>query len=451
MGRRRTCNSPRRMPAAPDATAEHIKDVNTRYHDVAAESYDSKWGIDFGEIGQEQVRGKMRKALGTEPRRRSATRSRSAPAPATSRSTCCSGGAIGNATATDISPGMLDALQRERRAARARGRDASRPRPRRLPFDDESFDLVFGHAVLHHIPDLAGRRASSCACCGRAGRSSSAASPRATAIVSRRCRSGSGAGRAAVAHALRRRQAERRRRRRRPSETTTTRSRARSTCTPSIPPRSARFVAARRLRRVRVSGEELLANISAGACAPWRRSAEPDERPDRLAQVRLPLLHRACRRSTRAAARAAPAAAALLQPGDQRPQAGASGARVSPGCGRRSSRNPCARLPGEVRSHKRWAKMRGTFSPTCVENIPCVPSRPTRRAQRPRASLRHPLQPTPSLPESRSTHRPPGTPGAVTARPATPGRHARPPASPGPRAFSGSVVDQENRPRRRRG
>jgi SAM-dependent methyltransferase len=23
-----------------------------------------------------------------------------------------------------------------------------------LPFDDESFDLVFGHAVLHHLPDL---------------------------------------------------------------------------------------------------------------------------------------------------------------------------------------------------------------------------------------------------------------------------------------------------------
>ena len=24
-----------------------------------------------------------------------------------------------------------------------------------LPFDDGSFDLVFGHAVLHHLPDLA--------------------------------------------------------------------------------------------------------------------------------------------------------------------------------------------------------------------------------------------------------------------------------------------------------
>ena len=23
-----------------------------------------------------------------------------------------------------------------------------------LPFDDESFDLVLGHAVLHHLPDL---------------------------------------------------------------------------------------------------------------------------------------------------------------------------------------------------------------------------------------------------------------------------------------------------------
>ncbi len=25
-----------------------------------------------------------------------------------------------------------------------------------LPFEDDSFDLVFGHAVLHHLPDLAG-------------------------------------------------------------------------------------------------------------------------------------------------------------------------------------------------------------------------------------------------------------------------------------------------------
>ena len=43
-------------------------DVNVRYHDVAARDYDSKWGIDFGEEAAAQVLGKMRKALGSEPR-----------------------------------------------------------------------------------------------------------------------------------------------------------------------------------------------------------------------------------------------------------------------------------------------------------------------------------------------------------------------------------------------
>jgi hypothetical protein len=27
-------------------SAEEIRDVNTRYHDVAADHYDAKWGID---------------------------------------------------------------------------------------------------------------------------------------------------------------------------------------------------------------------------------------------------------------------------------------------------------------------------------------------------------------------------------------------------------------------
>ena len=48
------------------ARADEIRDVNTRYHDVAASSYDSKWGIDFGEVGQAQVLGKLRKVLGAE-------------------------------------------------------------------------------------------------------------------------------------------------------------------------------------------------------------------------------------------------------------------------------------------------------------------------------------------------------------------------------------------------
>ena len=67
------------------ATAEEIRDVNTRYHDGAAAGYDAKWGIDFGEIGQNQVLGKLRKLLPGDAGPGSTARSRSAPAPATSR------------------------------------------------------------------------------------------------------------------------------------------------------------------------------------------------------------------------------------------------------------------------------------------------------------------------------------------------------------------------------
>ena len=55
----------------PALSAEEIRDVNTRYHDVAADHYDAKWGIDFGDLGQAQVLAKVRKALGATPRRRS--------------------------------------------------------------------------------------------------------------------------------------------------------------------------------------------------------------------------------------------------------------------------------------------------------------------------------------------------------------------------------------------
>ncbi len=51
----------------PTLTAEEIRDANTRYHDVAADHYDSKWGIDFAELGLSQVSAKVRKALGREP------------------------------------------------------------------------------------------------------------------------------------------------------------------------------------------------------------------------------------------------------------------------------------------------------------------------------------------------------------------------------------------------
>ena len=140
------------MPAAPDATAEEIRDVNTRYHDLAAESYDAKWGIDFGATGQEQVAAKMRKALGGEPGPWEHALEIGAGTGYFSLN-LMSQGRIERLTATDIAPGMLAALEAnaERLGLEV---DAVETDAESLPFPDETFDLVLGHAVLHHIPDL---------------------------------------------------------------------------------------------------------------------------------------------------------------------------------------------------------------------------------------------------------------------------------------------------------
>ncbi|MBI5104577.1 MAG: class I SAM-dependent methyltransferase [Solirubrobacterales bacterium] len=139
------------MSPAP-ATAEEIRDVNTRYHDGAADGYDAKWGIDFGEIGRTQVLGKLRKALGGDLRHFGGSLEIGAGTGYFSLN-LLQAGVVGEATCTDIAPGMVARCeanaQRLGLDVTARVADAEA-----LPFPDESFDLVLGHAVLHHLPDL---------------------------------------------------------------------------------------------------------------------------------------------------------------------------------------------------------------------------------------------------------------------------------------------------------
>jgi SAM-dependent methyltransferase len=175
--------------AAP-ATADAIRDVNTRYHDAAAAEYDYKWGIDFHEIGRRQVLGKLRKALGSSP----------GPFPEALEIGAGTGyfslnligaGVIGHATATDISPGMLAATQANaKRLGFERRLDTVVTDAEQLPFADESFDLVFGHASSSATPSCTtcrtsiARSRSSCAYSSPAGRCSSPVSRRVRATAS---------------------------------------------------------------------------------------------------------------------------------------------------------------------------------------------------------------------------------------------------------------------------
>jgi len=136
----------------PPLTPDDVKDVNTRYHDVAASEYDSKWGISYSPRGAEQVRAKMQKAIGGGERRFGRSLEIGA---GTGYFTLnlLRAGVIEDAVATDISQGMLDELSV---SAQRLGLEVATARcdAADLPFEDDSFDLVLGHAVLHHIPDL---------------------------------------------------------------------------------------------------------------------------------------------------------------------------------------------------------------------------------------------------------------------------------------------------------
>lgn len=141
------------MPARSAAPPQHIKDVNVRYHDAAATEYDAKWGIDFGATGQAQVRAKLVKALGSWPDQPFGDALEIGSGTGYFSLNLVQMGAIDRLVATDISPGMLSTLSGTATklgiAVETAATDAEV-----LPFEDESFDLVFGHAVLHHIPDL---------------------------------------------------------------------------------------------------------------------------------------------------------------------------------------------------------------------------------------------------------------------------------------------------------
>lgn len=132
--------------------AASILHANVLYHDLAARHYDFKWGITYDAVGQAQVTSKLRKALGHEP----GSFSRALEIGAGTgyfTLNLMRAGIVREAVATDLSPGMLKALAASA-AELGLSVETEVCEASQLPFEDGAFDLVFGHAVLHHLPDL---------------------------------------------------------------------------------------------------------------------------------------------------------------------------------------------------------------------------------------------------------------------------------------------------------
>ncbi|MGV9710465.1 methyltransferase domain-containing protein [Gordonia sp. NPDC003424] len=143
----------------PHATEEQVQAALTDsklaqvlYHDWEAETYDDKWSISYDERCIDYARGRFDAVAADQP----------LPYERAMELGCGTGffllnlmqsGVATKGSVTDLSPGMVKVALRnaEHLGLDVDGRVAD---AEKIPYDDNTFDLVVGHAVLHHIPDV---------------------------------------------------------------------------------------------------------------------------------------------------------------------------------------------------------------------------------------------------------------------------------------------------------
>jgi SAM-dependent methyltransferase len=145
--------NPHATQAEVDAARSDPKLANVLYHDWEAGSYDEKWSISYDERCITYATGRFRAAVGSsvgEPYERALELG------------CgtgffllnlMQGGVAKHGTMTDLSPGMVEVALRNA-AGLGLDVDGRVADAETIPVPDASVDLVVGHAVLHHIPDL---------------------------------------------------------------------------------------------------------------------------------------------------------------------------------------------------------------------------------------------------------------------------------------------------------
>lgn len=144
--------NPRATAAQVEAAFEDTKLAQVLYHDWEAETYDDKWSISYDQRCIDYARGRFDAAVGPVQ----------LPYERALELGCGTGffllnlmqsGVAERGSVTDLSPGMVKVALRnaENLGLDVDGRVAD---AETIPYDDNTFDLVVGHAVLHHIPDV---------------------------------------------------------------------------------------------------------------------------------------------------------------------------------------------------------------------------------------------------------------------------------------------------------
>lgn len=141
---------------ADDALLEQAwqdpKLANVLYHDWEAGTYDEKWSISYDQRCIDYARDRFVHIAGTDgwPYGRALELGSGT---GFFLLNLMQAGVISTGVVTDISPGMVAVAVRNgtELGLEVTGEVAD---AESLPFPDASFDLVLGHAVLHHIPDV---------------------------------------------------------------------------------------------------------------------------------------------------------------------------------------------------------------------------------------------------------------------------------------------------------
>ena len=127
------------------------------YHDWESETYDDKWSISFDDRCITYARDRFSSTVGAE-----VLRAEPWPYPKALEIGAGTGffslnlkqaGVLDEVHVSDVSAGMVESAKRNARGLgfEVQGAVAG---AEALPYEDDTFDLVIGHAVIHHIPDV---------------------------------------------------------------------------------------------------------------------------------------------------------------------------------------------------------------------------------------------------------------------------------------------------------